>query len=411
MSVSHPFTYLQSVLLAGVVLLGACTVGPAATPTDTPAAASAAETAPTPSPVTTNAAADDLAAPIPAIDLTLLAEGFSLPLYLTHANDGSNRLFVVEKDGIVRIIQNGAVQDVPFMDIDSLVGSNRNEQGLLSIAFHPDFANTGRLFVNYTDNSGDTVVAGYDVTADGQLVELATAQVILTIPQPHANHNGGQLQFGPDGYLYIGTGDGGSANDPYSNGQNPAALLGKMLRIAVDGEPPHQIPADNPFLDQADFLPEIWSLGLRNPWRFSFDRSTGDLYIADVGQNQYEEVNLQPAGQGGLNYGWSIMEGAHCFQSGQCDSAGLTQPLAEYDHGQGCSVTGGHVYRGAQFPALAGVYLYGDFCSGKIWGVRPGGQAVELLDTDMSISSFGEDETGELYVMDYRGSVYQIRAN
>jgi glucose/arabinose dehydrogenase len=411
MSVSHPFTYLQSVLLAGVVLLGACTVGPAATPTDTPAAASAAETAPTPSPVTTNAAADDLAAPIPAIDLTLLAEGFSLPLYLTHANDGSNRLFVVEKDGIVRIIQNGAVQDVPFMDIDSLVGSNRNEQGLLSIAFHPDFANTGRLFVNYTDNSGDTVVAGYDVTADGQLVDLATAQVILTIPQPHANHNGGQLQFGPDGYLYIGTGDGGSANDPYSNGQNPAALLGKMLRIAVDGEPPYQIPADNPFLDQADFLPEIWSLGLRNPWRFSFDRSTGDLYIADVGQNQYEEVNLQPAGQGGLNYGWSIMEGAHCFQSGQCDSAGLTQPLAEYDHGQGCSVTGGHVYRGAQFPALAGVYLYGDFCSGKIWGVRPGGQAVELLDTDMSISSFGEDETGELYVMDYRGSVYQIRAN
>jgi glucose/arabinose dehydrogenase len=297
------------------------------------------------------------------------------------------------------------------MDIDSLVGSNRNEQGLLSIAFHPDFANTGRLFVNYTDNSGDTVVAGYDVTADGQLVDLATALVILTIPQPHANHNGGQLQFGPDGYLYIGTGDGGSANDPYGNGQNPAALLGKMLRIAVDGEPPYQIPADNPFLDQADFLPEIWSLGLRNPWRFSFDRSTGDLYIADVGQNQYEEVNLQPAGQGGLNYGWSIMEGAHCFQSGQCDSAGLTQPLAEYDHGQGCSVTGGHVYRGAQFPALAGVYLYGDFCSGKIWGVRPGGQAVELLDTDMSISSFGEDETGELYVMDYRGSVYQIRAN
>jgi glucose/arabinose dehydrogenase len=338
----------------------------------------------------------------------LIASDLSQPTYLTYADDGSGRLFVIEKSGKVRFIQDGSLQFESFMDIDSLVDSTQSERGLLSLAFHPDFAANHRLFVNYTDNNGDTVIARYETDEAGQVVDQTTAQILLTIPQPYRNHNGGQIQFGPDGFLYIGTGDGGSANDPQGNGQNPATLLGKMLRISVDGAEPYAVPPDNPFLDQADVRPEIWALGLRNPWRFSFDRLTGDMYIGDVGQNQYEEIDLQPAGQGGLNYGWVTTEGFHCFQSSDCDQSGLTRPIAEYDHSQGCSVTGGYIYRGSQFSTLAGVYLYGDYCSGRIWGLRPGGQPVELLDTDLTISSFGEDEVGEIYALDFQGAIYHV---
>ncbi len=353
---------------------------------------------------------------IPAIRLELVVEGFNQPTYLTHAGDESGRLFVVERSGKVRVIQDGELQRDSFMDIDHLVGSRASEQGLLSLAFHPSFRDNRLLFVNYTNTEGDTVIARYQATADRGEVELATANILLTIPQPFANHNGGQLQFGPDGYLYIGTGDGGSANDPLGNGQNINVLLGKMLRLDVDSGDSYTIPADNPFVNNPDARPEIWAFGLRNPWRFSFDRSTGDMYIADVGQNAFEEINHEPAGSGGgFNYGWNIMEGFHCLGRGDCDQTGLILPIAEYSHQQGCSVTGGYVYRGKQFPALNGVYLYADFCSGKIWGLRLGGEPVELsempsgvLDTDLTISSFGEDEAGEVYLLSFQGEIYQV---
>jgi glucose/arabinose dehydrogenase len=353
---------------------------------------------------------------IPAIRLELVADGLNQPTYLTHAGDESGRLFVVERSGKVRIIQDGELQLDSFMDIDHLVGSRASEQGLLSLAFHPNFRDNRLLFVNYTNTEGDTVIARYQATADRRGVDLATANILLTIPQPFANHNGGQLQFGPDGYLYIGTGDGGSANDPLGNGQNLNVLLGKMLRLDVDSGDSYTIPADNPFVNNPDARPEIWAFGLRNPWRFSFDRLTGDMYIADVGQNAFEEIDYEPAGSGGgFNYGWSIMEGFHCLSRSDCDQTGLILPIAEYSHQQGCSVTGGYVYRGNQFPALDSVYLYADFCSGKIWGLRLGGEPVELsempsgvLDTDLPISSFGEDETGEVYLVSFQGEVYRV---
>ncbi len=239
--------------------------------------------------------------------------------------------------------------------------------------------------------------------------------MILTFDQPAGNHNGGQIQFGPDGYLYIGTGDGGQANDPWDNAENRGVLLGKMLRIAVQGQDSYAIPHDNPFIEQNDVRAEIWAYGLRNPWRFSFDRGTGDLYIADVGQNQWEEVDFQPAESvGGEHYGWDTTEGTHCFEPASgCDDSAITLPVAEYAHDQGCSVTGGYVYRGATYPQLDGVYFYADFCSGDIWALRQGDDGVWqdeiVFDSDYRIASFGEDEAGELYVLDLSGSVYRLQ--
>ncbi|MFQ5614550.1 MAG: PQQ-dependent sugar dehydrogenase [Anaerolineae bacterium] len=348
---------------------------------------------------------------LPAITLRLVADGFDEPVYLTQANDGSNRLFVVERHGKIRVIQDGQVQLESFLDIDGRVGSESREQGLLSLAFHPDFANNRLLFVNYTDNNGDTVIARYQTTPDGRRVDPATARTLLTIPQPFDNHNGGQLQFGPqDGYLYIGAGDGGAGGDPQGNGQNLATLLGKMLRIDVDVGEPYAVPANNPFVNNPTARSEIWAYGLRNPWRFSFDRRTGDVYIADVGQDRFEEIDFEPAGgAGGLNYGWAIMEGAHCFQSDDCDRTGLVLPIAEYGREGGCSVTGGYVYRGSRFPTLEGIYFYADFCSGKIWGLRAGAAPRELLETGLNISSFGQDDAGEVYVIDLGGGVYRLQ--
>jgi glucose/arabinose dehydrogenase len=355
---------------------------------------------------------------IPQISLLKIAGGFTGPVHVTHAGDGSGRLFVVEKQGVIRIIRNGVVLDTPFLDISGIVKSVGGEQGLFSAAFSPDFAVNGRFYVDYTGfggTIGDTVVARYRSSADQDSADPASAEQLLTVSQPFENHNGGQLAFGPDGYLYIGKGDGGSGGDPLGNAQAPGTLLGKMLRIDVEsGAIPYAIPEDNPFVNEPGFLPEIWALGLRNPWRFSFDRELGDLYIADVGQDSFEEVNVQSrVSPGGENYGWNIMEGLHCFLAADCDQAGLALPAAVYSHGAGeCSITGGFVYRGQEFSGLQGVYLYGDLCSGKIWGLRSVGDAWEnklVLDSELTISTFGEDEEGNLFVADFTaGDIYKI---
>lgn len=304
--------------------------------------------------------------------------------------------------------------DTPFLDITDRVGSSANEQGLLGLAFHPDYGQNGHFFVCYTDLLGDTVVSRFSSEPGADQAAADGERVLLQVDQPAANHNGGQLAFGPDGYLYIGLGDGGGAGDRYGNGQNPESLLAKILRIDVDGGEPYAVPADNPFAGQEGVRPETWAMGLRNPWRFSFDRATGDLYIADVGQSRYEEINIQAAsGAGGENYGWPIMEGRHCYRQETCDQSGLTLPVAEYTHAQGCSVTGGYVYRGQEFPTLEGVYLFGDYCSGTIWGLArdAGGawQMAGLAQSDQQLTAFGEDESGELYTLDAgEGTLYRI---
>jgi glucose/arabinose dehydrogenase len=285
---------------------------------------------------------------------------------------------------------------------------------LLSVAFHPDFAENGDLFVDYTDTNGDTVVARYQVSAtDPNRAEPASAEVILSVEQPAANHNGGLLLFGPrDGYLYIGLGDGGGGNG--QNGQDLSTLLGKILRIDIDqmtDDLRYAIPPDNPCVDQPGARPEIWALGLRNPWRFSFDRVTGDLWIGDVGSATYEEVNYQPAASaGGENYGWDLMEGTACDAGGGCDA--FVAPVSGFDHDEGCVITGGYVYRGSAIPDLHGVYLFADYCSGRVWGlVRDASNAWTRLgpvETGLRISSFGEDASGEFYVVDIQGAVYRL---
>jgi glucose/arabinose dehydrogenase len=342
--------------------------------------------------------------------------GLSLPLGVTHAGDGSGNLYIVEQAGRIRIVDNGTLLDTPFLNISGRVLSG-GERGLLGLAFPPGYATTGRFYVNYTRiPDGSTVIARYQRTANPNVADNNSEVVLLTIPQPAANHNGGQLAFGPDGFLYIGMGDGGGAGDI---AQSPGSLLGKILRIAVESTPdpglPYAIPPNNPFVQNPAFRGEIWALGLRNPWRFSFDRQTGDLYIADVGQNLFEEVDFQPAGiAGGQNYGWNIMEGAHCFGNPACSFAGMVLPVAEYGHGPACSITGGFVYRGQAFPRIQGVYLYADLCSGQFWGLKRDGsvwQNTLLLTEPHSISSFGEDEAGNLYAADiFTGIVYEVVA-
>jgi glucose/arabinose dehydrogenase len=340
--------------------------------------------------------------------LRQVAGGFTRPLLVTHAGD--DRLFVVEQTGRIKIIQNGAVLSTPFLNVSSLITTSGPEQGLLGLAFHPNYAQNGWFFINYTNTQGDTVVARYSVSSNPNVANANSAVTVITVDQPFANHNGGHLAFGPDGYLYIGLGDGGSGGDPGNRAQNPQNLLGKILRINVN-QLPYTIPPNNPFAG-GGALPEIWALGLRNPWRFSFDRQTGDLYIADVGQNTWEEVNFQPAGSsGGENYGWNVYEGNVSFNGGSL--AGTTFPVAVYNHGQGCSVTGGYVYRGFSAPGLEGAYLYGDFCSGIIWTMRPSGstwQSTQFMDTNFSISSFGEDARGDLYVVNHGGTVLRLES-
>ena len=336
----------------------------------------------------------------------LLTRGLDDVVYVTHARDGSARLFVLEQEGRVRILSNGALLERPFLDITDRVRSG-GERGLLGLAFHPRYARNGRYFVNYTRKpDGATVVAEYRVSADANR-SGGSERVLLSIDQPYSNHNAGMIEFGADGYLYIATGDGGAGGDPGNRSQDGSTLLGKMLRIDVDRGEPYGIPADNPF-NGREARPEIYAMGLRNPWRFSFDRETGDLWAADVGQNAWEEIDVVKSGG---NYGWRIMEGSHCFNPRtDCNREGLELPVAEYFQEEGrCSVTGGYVYRGAAIPALVGTYVFGDYCSGEIFGLRDGKQQV-LLSTGLDIASFGEDASGELYVVHLDGEIYRIVA-
>ncbi|HEX8254612.1 MAG TPA: PQQ-dependent sugar dehydrogenase [Thermoanaerobaculia bacterium] len=351
----------------------------------------------------------------PNVVLAPVASGFSNAVSITHAGD--HRLFITEQIGTVRIFEPPSiVRATPFLDVRDLVLAG-GERGLLSIAFHPRYTENGFFFVNYTDRGGNTVIARYTRSStDPNRADLQSERIILRITQPFANHNGGQLQFGPDGYLYIGMGDGGSGGDPGNRAQNRTDLLGKMLRIDVDRGDPYAIPSTNPFVATPGTRPEIWALGLRNPWRFSFDRASGDLWLADVGQGTWEEINFQAAtSSGGENYGWRRMEGTHCFNpTSNCSDGSLIEPVIEYDHSEGgCSVTGGYVYRGVRNRRLSGMYIYGDFCSGQIWGATRGqdGRFVsrELLNAPFLISTFGEDAAGELYVADYRnGNLFRL---
>jgi len=354
-----------------------------------------------------------LAQPLVPVEI---ASGLSRPVDIADPGDGSGRLFILEQNGRIRIHDGQALLATPFLDIDARVGSG-GERGLLGIAFHPDYDRNGEFFLNYTNSDFDTVIARYRVSMDPNLADPNSEEILLTIEQPFSNHNGGQLAFGPDGYLYIGMGDGGSGGDPLNSGQDPLTLLGKMLRIDVNSGAPYAIPPDNPFADTDFTLSEIWALGLRNPFRFSFDRVTGDLFIADVGQDAIEEVHLHRANTpAGENYGWRLMEGSQCFNpASNCNDGSLTLPAFEYSHGGGrCSITGGYRYRGSQLMSLAGSYIYGDFCSGEIFGASENThgewQQEVLLETEFAITTFGEDDTGELYVADLNGQVYALVA-
>jgi glucose/arabinose dehydrogenase len=338
------------------------------------------------------------------IRLVPVTGGLDAPLFLTSARDGSRRLFVLEQPGRIRIIEGGKLVAKPFLDLTGRVLAG-GEQGLLGLAFHPSYRATGRFFVDYTRKpDGATVIAEYHVSSDRD-VALPSGRTVLVVPQPFPNHNGGMLAFGPDGLLYVGLGDGGSGGDPGNRAQNRNLLLGKVLRISVDGAKPYAIPPDNPFVGRGG-RGEVYALGFRNPWRFSFDRGTGLLYAGDVGQGREEEVDIVRRGG---NYGWRTVEGNLCFSPASgCKRAGLTPPIATYRHTGGrCAIMGGYVYRGRAVPGLAGTYVYGDFCSGEVFGLR-GGRSTVLLDTGLSIASFGEDEAGELYVVDLGGGIWRV---
>lgn len=341
----------------------------------------------------------------------IVTDGLESPLFLTHAGDGSGRLFVVEQPGRIRVLERGVLLSTPFFDITERVLSG-GERGLLGLAFHPDYRRNGRFFVNYNRKSdGATVLGEYRLGA-APTMALRDERVLMVVPQPYANHNGGMLAFGPDGYLYIGRGDGGSGGDPDNRAQNPEDLLGKILRIDVDRGDPYGIPSDNPFAKEGG-RPEIFAFGLRNPWRFSFDSKSGELWVADVGQNKWEEIDLVTRGG---NYGWRVMEGTHCYSPALlCETKDLIAPILEYPHEKGrCSVIGGYVYRGRVLTGLAGQYVYGDFCSGEIFGFqrtqegKVSHEPLVLIKTPLRISSFGEDEAGELYVLDHSGGVYRF---
>ena len=341
-----------------------------------------------------------------------LAQGLAQPVAVTTPGDG--RLYVVEQGGTVRVVQDGTLLPEPFLDLRDRVRSG-GERGLLGLAFAPDYASSGRLYVDYTDRDGNSVLARFTRARGAAAVDPASGMTLMRVRQPYANHNGGHLLFGPDGYLYWGLGDGGSGGDPQGNGQNLQTLLGTILRLDVAGDGAVPAPG-NPFLERADARPEVWLYGLRNPWRFSFDAATGDLYIGDVGQNAYEEIDYLPAAdQGGQNFGWNVMEGDHCYRPPQgCDASGMTAPIVTYPHDAawGNSVTGGFVYRGTALPDLQGAYLFADFGSGRIWTARRGAsgawQVAKLLETGRNISSFGEDAAGELLVIDYAGTLYRL---
>ncbi|HEY3345939.1 MAG TPA: PQQ-dependent sugar dehydrogenase, partial [Anaerolineaceae bacterium] len=342
-----------------------------------------------------------------------VAAGLAGPVGIANAGDGSGRLFILLRSGTIQVLKAGQVLNTPFLDITNRVNSSGSEQGLLGIAFHPQYQQNGFFYINYTDLNGDTVIARYHVSGSADQADPSSEQVVLRVQQPYPNHNGGSLVFGPDGYLYLGLGDGGSQGDPQNNGQSTQTLLGKLLRIDVDHGSPYTIPADNPFA-KGGGRPEIWAYGLRNPWRFSFDALTHDLYIGDVGQDTYEEIDFLPAGApGGTNFGWRFREGMHPYNGQPPAGVILTDPVFEYTHAQGgCSITGGFVYRGQALLAWQGVYLFGDYCSGLVWGLVRQADGVwngqVLFQTGSAITSFGVDEQDEIYLADQRGGIYQL---
>lgn len=348
--------------------------------------------------------------------LQLVSSALNSPVFVTAPPGDTARLFVVEQGGSIRVLHHDSLLAPPFLDVSGHIVSG-GEQGLLSLAFHPSYAQNGRFFVYFTDTHGDTRVVRYQVSANPDVADSTSGDTILAVAQPFSNHNGGLLLFGPDGKLYIGLGDGGSSGDPLGNGQNLGSVLGKILRLDVDLPAPF-VPADNPFVGTTGARGEIWLYGLRNPWRFSFDRTTADLYIGDVGQSAWEEVDVLPSGSpGGENLGWNVMEGNHCYGSPSCDRTGLVLPVTEYGHSDGCSITGGYVNRGSRVAALQGLYLYGDYCSGWVRSFRyAGGQVTEArewpaLAVSGGLSSFGEDPRGDLYLTTLSGKLYRIVAH
>lgn len=349
---------------------------------------------------------------------TVVADGFDNPVGLSYPPDDSGRVFVIEQGGMIwSIAPDGSVPFDPFLDISremppAVFRGGYSEQGLLGLAFHPDYAENGWFYVSYTNRDGDSILSRFTVSDDPEVADEDSETQRLFIDQPFDNHNGGGLAFGPDGYLYASFGDGGSQGDPNGNAQNPLSRLGKILRLDVNTDSPYAAPANNPYADQPDLAPEVWAIGFRNPWRFSFDRATGDLYIADVGEWQWEEINFQPADStGGENYGWNLFE-SRLPRTDDADSDDFTAPIAEYSHNDGCSVTGGYVYRGEALPDLHGVYLFGDYCVGRMWASFRDGdgvwQTVIFMETSLQITSFGEDQAGELYLVDYKGAIWRL---
>ena len=381
---------------------------PAAAATATPSASGSAPAGPGSSPSSGPPGAFDPAHV--AVGFDTVTTGLTAPLAIVNAHDGSSRIFVAEQGGQIRIVRDGRLEPAPFLDIASEISSG-GERGLLGVAFHPRFPSDPRVFVDYTDVNGDTRVSSFTVDpAHPDAVDTSTERRLLFVKQPYPNHNGGALAFGPDGDLYVSLGDGGSGGDPQGNGQSLTTLLAKILRLDVDHPTAgrgYGIPADNPYADGGGGRrPEIWLTGLRNPWRMSFDRATGDLWIGDVGQSAWEEVDVQRAGvPGGTNFGWNRMEGTHCYQPSQgCEDPAFTLPVAEYGHDQGCTVIGGVVDRGPSTPALAGGYVFADYCSGRVWAIDPSTNGVRkptvVADTKHSFAAFGEDEAGDVYAVD-----------
>lgn len=368
------------------------------------------------SPQSTTGPVKTTAVPEPKVQLALFATGLSSPTAIVSTKQANDqRLFVLDQAGVIRIVdQAGSVATSPFLDISSIV-HNEGEMGLLGLVFSPHYTQDGYFFVNYIDKNQNTIIARYHASADSNKADPSSAQIVLTLKQPYPNHNGGDLAFGPDGYLYIALGDGGSGGDPQNRAQDLNNLLGKILRLDV-GQLPYKIPPTNPFVNQAGKAGEIWDYGLRNPWRISFDINTHELYIADVGQNKIEEIDVEAAGnKGGNNYGWRCFEGDKDYNISGC--SGREQyvfPVIEYDHNDNrCSLTGGYVYRGKRYQALNGQYFYGDFCNGELFAAKKENNqwhAVSVKQTPYKISTFGEDNQGELYVADYdTGSVYQLQ--
>jgi glucose/arabinose dehydrogenase len=422
-------------LILGAVVLAACssstaspspTAAPTPSPTPTPTATPIPTPTPTPTPIPTptptpTPTPEPTVLPPVTISFETVVSGLTKPIGVSSA-PGDLRLFVIGQTGKISIVDGGKVTGT-FLDLSGRI-STGSERGLLGLAFHPNYASNGRFFVRYTDKSGNLAISEFHVSSDPNKADASSETRLLTVPHPsYANHNGGRIEFGPDGYLYIGTGDGGSGGDPNNHGQSLNTLLGKMLRIDVDhpsNGKAYGIPADNPFVDKAGALPEIFAYGLRNPYSFSFDRLSGDLWIGDVGQDKYEEIDRATAASGGgngANFGWRRMEGNHCYNPGtNCDTPNATLPLAEYAHGSndstGCAVIGGYVYRGTDHPELFGRYFFGDECSGTVWDVTADGPAKQspqkLLSSGVSIDGWGQDANGELYMVASNGKLYHL---